>query len=64
MCSRVSTRELPAKVAVADENFPCLPEESIILDSVGLPGGRETQSWKMFPNVESLENCQINDISS
>lgn len=41
MCSRASTGELSAKVVVTDENSPSLPEESVILDVVGHPGGRE-----------------------
>lgn len=41
MCSRASTGELPAKVVMTDENSPFLPEESIILDVVRHPGGKE-----------------------
>lgn len=61
MCSRASTRELSAKLAVVDENTHSLPEESIILDLVGLSGGKEVQQCKMFPHVESLEKFQMND---
>ena len=46
------------------ENSPSLPEESITLDLVRLPGGKKKKvsNVKCFQML-SLEKCQMNDIN-